>query len=232
MVYILLAALVGVGYLSGSVNYAIILTRVRTGKDIRELGNANPGTANVGRTLGRSWGALVLLFDILKGLLPMLAVRLFRFPGNGSWEVLAVFATGLAAVVGHCLPLFHGFRGGGGVATALPVYFFFTPVEFSVSMLLGGLVVALFVKDVQFRLGRWIPMMFVTIAPFLVAAVNALVSVPLLGRMSIGGHPWGVVAGVFATSVAVIAFNLEKLRTSLAQLQAGKADARSSAGGR
>jgi len=217
MVYAELAVMLVIGYLSGSVNFAIILTRIRTGRDIRDLGNANPGTANVGRMLGRGWGALVLLGDIVKGLLPLLAARALFFPSNGSGDALAVFATGLAAILGHCRPLFHGFRGGGGVATALPIYFFYTPVEFTVSMLLGGLIVALFVRNVQFRIGRWIPMMFVAIAPFLTLLVNALLSVPLVGALSIGGHQWGVPAGVFATSVLVLYFNFDKIRASLAQ---------------
>jgi acyl-phosphate glycerol 3-phosphate acyltransferase len=213
MRYAIGAAMIVAGYLSGSVNLAIIVTRLRTGKDIRDLGNANPGTANVGRTLGRGWGALVLLGDVLKGLIPMLAARLLFFGGDGTVDILAVFAVGLAAIVGHCRPVFYGFRGGGGIAASLPVFSFFAPVEFGASMLLGALIVALFVKNVQFRIGRWIPMMFVAIAPFLTAGVNALVAVPLGEGVSIGGHPWAVPAGMLATSLVVFAFNFKLLRS-------------------
>jgi glycerol-3-phosphate acyltransferase PlsY len=210
-----LALLVPAAYLSGSVSYAILVTRGRTGKDIRDLGNKNPGTANVGRTVGRGWGTLVLLLDVLKGLVPMLAARLLFFPGSGSQAILAVFAVGLAAIVGHCLPLLHGFRGGGGVGTSLGVYFFFTPLEFAASMLLGSLVVFLFIRGVQFRLGRWIPIMFVAIAPFLTLAVNLFVSVPLGAHLSLGGHPWSVTVGVFATSIVVLFFNARLLLATL-----------------
>ncbi|MCX7039495.1 MAG: glycerol-3-phosphate acyltransferase [Spirochaetes bacterium] len=218
----IVAAMMVVGYLSGSVNFAIIVTRLRTGKDIRDLGNANPGTANVGRSLGRGWGALVLLGDVLKGLIPMLAARRLFFGSDGSWNILAVFAIGLAGIVGHCRPIFHRFRGGGGIAASLPVFSFFAPIEFGVSMLLGALIVALFVRNVQFRIGRWIPMAFVTLAPFLTAAVNAAVSVPLGGRLSIGGHPWAVPIGMLATSVVVLAFNLGLLRTAFTNLRASR----------
>jgi acyl-phosphate glycerol 3-phosphate acyltransferase len=210
------AAILVAGYLSGSVNFAIIVTRLRAGKDIRDLGNANPGTANVGRTLGRGWGALVLLGDVLKGLIPMLAARLLFFGGDGSWDILAIYAMGIAAIVGHCRPIFHRFTGGGGIAASLPVFSFFAPVEFFASMLLGALIVALFVRNVQFRIGRWIPMMFVAIAPFLTAAVNAWVAVPLGAGVSIGGHPWAVPAGMLASSLVILAFNFKMLRSLIA----------------
>jgi glycerol-3-phosphate acyltransferase PlsY len=216
MRYAICAAMIVVGYLAGSVSFAIIVTRLRIGKDIRTLGNENPGTANVGRTLGRGWGALVFLGDMLKALLPMLAARLLFFRGNGFWEILAVFAAGLAAMVGHCRPLYFGFRGGGGAASALPVMFFFAPVEAAASLLLACLAVLLFVrKGVRFRIGRWIPMLFLTIAPFLATAVNALADVPLTARVSIGGHPWAVVVGMFATSFLVLGFSLKVLRQAV-----------------
>ena len=195
------AAMIVAGYLAGSVNFAIIVTRLRTGKDIRALGNENPGTANVGRTLGKGWGALVFFGDALKALLPMLAARLLFFPGNGSWEILAVCAVGIAAIVGHCRPLYYGFRGGGGAASALPVMFFFAPLEALGALLLASLAVVLFVPRVRFRIGRWIPMVFLTSAPFIAAAVNALVTVPLTPWLSIGGHAWAAIIGMFATAV-------------------------------
>lgn len=210
------AAMIAAGYLSGSVNFAIIVTRLRTGKDIRDMGNANPGTANVGRTLGRGWGALVLACDILKALIPMLAARLLFFGGDGAGDIAAVYAAGIAAIIGHCRPLFHRFRGGGGIAASLPVFSFFAPVEFFVSTLLGALIVWLFVKNVQFRIGRWIPIVFVAIAPFLTAAVNAGLAVRLGAGVSIGGHPWAVPAGMLATSLVVLGFNLTLLRSLIA----------------
>lgn len=214
------AALLAAGYLSGSVSFAIIVTRLRTGKDIRDMGNANPGTANVGRTLGRGWGALVLLGDVLKGLIPMLAARLLFFGGDGAGDIAAVYVVGIAAIVGHCRPVFHQFRGGGGIGASLPVFSFFAPVEFFVSMLLGALIVWLFVKNVQFRIGRWIPIVFVAIAPFITAAVNALVAVEVGAGVSIGGHPWTVPAGMLATSIVVLFFNLGLLRRTLSRRSA------------
>ena len=217
MAFIACAAMVLAGYLAGSVNFAIIVTRLRTGKDIRALGNENPGTANVGRTLGRGWGALVLLGDVLKALVPMLAARLLFFRGSGAWDILAVFAVGLAAITGHCRPLYYGFKGGSGAATALPVLFFFAPIEAFVSLMLGWIAVLVFVKGVRFRLGRWVPMLFLTIAPFLTTAMSLLLDVDLGPRLSIGGHPWAVPVGMFATSFLVMGFSFKVLRQAFAE---------------
>lgn len=217
------AALAVAGYLLGSVNFAILVTRLRTGKDIRTLGNQNPGTANVGRTLGRGWGAAVFLGDVLKALAPMLVARLAFFPGSTTGEVLAVYAAGIAAIVGHGRPLYFRFRGGGGAASALPVVFFFAPVEAMASLLLACLVVLLAVRSVRFRIGRWIPMMFLAIAPFLTAAVNALVRLPLGAGISIGGHPWAVVGGMFAAGLVVLWLSLPAIRQAFAD--AARSDA-------
>jgi glycerol-3-phosphate acyltransferase PlsY len=210
-----LAVGVAAGYLCGSVSFAILVTRFHTGEDIRQLGTRNPGTANVGRSLGRGWGTLVLLGDVAKCLLPMLAGRLLVFPGMDPGAILAVYAIGLAAVAGHCRPVFHGFRGGGGVAAALPIYFFFTPVEFALSMAVGGLVTFFFVRNASYRIGRWFPMIAVTIAPFLTLALNFAVSLPLGGIARLGGHPASVLVGVSATTVVLHAFNLRLTIASL-----------------
>jgi acyl-phosphate glycerol 3-phosphate acyltransferase len=215
-----LAVSVTAGYLCGSVSFAILVTRIRTGNDIRQLGNRNPGTANVGRSLGRGWGALVLLGDVLKCLLPMLAGRALFFSGSDAAAILAVYSIGWAAMAGHCRPVFYGFRGGGGIAVSLPIYFFFVPVEFALSIAAGGLVTFLFVRNVSFRVGRWLPMIFITIAPFLTLAATLTVSVPL-GRVArIGGHPWSVLVGVFATTLVLWAFNLRLIVASLSNPQA------------
>jgi glycerol-3-phosphate acyltransferase PlsY len=203
------------GYLCGSVNFAILVTRLRTGKDIRELGNRNPGTANVGRTLGRGWGTVVFFGDMAKALLPMLAGRLLFFSGPDPASILATYAIGWAAIAGHCRPLYHGFRGGGGVASSLPIYFFYTPGEFALAMALGALVTFLFVRNVSFRIGRWMPMIFVTIAPFITLPAALFIPEPLGGFAHVGGHAWSEPVGVFATTLILHAFNLPLTIASL-----------------
>jgi glycerol-3-phosphate acyltransferase PlsY len=106
------AALLAVllGYLLGAINMAILLSR-QQGVDIRELGSGNAGFANAARTLGKATAALVVCNDVGKGLL---AAFIGEALGGRDVAVLA----GAAAVLGHVYPVYFGFRGGKGVATA------------------------------------------------------------------------------------------------------------------
>jgi acyl-phosphate glycerol 3-phosphate acyltransferase len=206
--------LIPAAYLYASLNWAILITRRTRGVDIRTLGTGNPGAANVGRNVGRGWGALVYFLDLSKSLLPLAAGRLWLFPGSGPWDYAALLATGIAAVAGHCRSVFHRFRGGGGIATSMGVYLFFVPVEFMASVLLGFAGASCLKSRVRFFMGQWTPILFVTLTPFLTLAFNWL-RVPLRGRVSIGGHPWWVLAGTFLTSLFVLAMNWKFLARKL-----------------
>lgn len=102
-------------YLIGSLSAAVIVCKVLRLPDPRTQGSRNPGATNVLRFGGKKAAAIVLAGDTLKGLLPMLIAKLLHVDDN----VLA--AVGLAAFLGHLYPLFFGFQGGKGVATALGV---------------------------------------------------------------------------------------------------------------
>ncbi|EGV30865.1 Glycerol-3-phosphate acyltransferase [Thiorhodococcus drewsii AZ1] len=104
-------------YLLGSVSSAIIVCRVMGLPDPRTQGSNNPGATNVLRIGGKKPAAITLVGDSLKGLIPMLVAHLL---GLGP---AALASVGLAAFVGHLYPVFFGFRGGKGVATALGVQF-------------------------------------------------------------------------------------------------------------
>ena len=100
-------------YLLGSVSSAIIFCRLAGLPDPRENGSRNPGTTNVLRIGGRLSALGVLLFDVLKGMLPIaLALRFGLEPSEIGFIALA-------ACLGHVFPIFFRFRGGKGVATAL-----------------------------------------------------------------------------------------------------------------
>ena len=207
--------LIPAAYLYASLNWAILIASRVRGVDIRRLGTGNPGAANTARNLGTGWGALVYFLDLSKSLLPMAAGRLWLFPGSGPWDYAALLATGIAAIAGHCHSVFHGFRGGGGISTSMGVYLLFIPVEFMASVLLGfGAAMSLKAR-VRFPMGQWTPILFVTLTPFLTLSLNWAVRVPLWGRVSIGGHPWWVVAGTFLTSLFVLAMNLRFLARKL-----------------
>lgn len=115
-------SLVVVAYLLGSVSSAIIVCRLMGLPDPRSEGSGNPGATNVlriggGGAKGKRAAAITLFGDSLKGVLPMLIAQLLGQPP------LALALVGLAAFLGHLYPVFFGFRGGKGVATALGVQF-------------------------------------------------------------------------------------------------------------
>jgi glycerol-3-phosphate acyltransferase PlsY len=115
-------------YLLGSVSSAIIVCRLMGLPDPRTQGSNNPGATNVLRIGGKKAAAVTLVGDSLKGLVPMLIAHLL----GGGPAVLA--ATGLAAFLGHLYPVYFGFRGGKGVATALGVQFgLYWPIGLSVA---------------------------------------------------------------------------------------------------
>ena len=220
----LLASLVG--YLSGSVNYAIIVTKAVTGGDIREMGNHVPGMSNVLRTVGKKWGALVCALDALKGLVPLVLARAFLFPADASYDFGCLYLVGIAAVLGHCKPLFHGFRGGGGIATFLGVSLFFVPVEFLFSMLVGGLVSMRFFKKAEHMFTQWTPVMFTILTPFVTLATTLWLDIPLFLHLSIGGHPWTVAAGAFVMSFMLLGLNtkfMKRRATEYQEIQEGSA---------
>ena len=102
-----------VGYLLGSIPTGLWLGRWRGGVDIRGSGSGRTGATNTFRSLGVRWSVLVLLLDALKGAAPILITAAVWDSPTG--EVLA----GLAAIVGHQFPLYAGFQGGRGAATAM-----------------------------------------------------------------------------------------------------------------
>lgn len=105
--------LVVFAYLLGSVSFGLLLDRLYGKHDLRQSGSGNIGATNVARTMGKTAGLLTLLGDACKGLI---AVWLAQRWGSSEW-VSGGAAT--MAVVGHMFPLYHGLRGGKGVATAL-----------------------------------------------------------------------------------------------------------------
>lgn len=99
-------------YLMGSVSSAIVVSRALGLQDPRKVGSGNPGATNVLRHSGKKAAIITLAGDILKGALPLLAARAYGVePMILAWVMLAAF-------LGHVFPVFHGFRGGKGVATA------------------------------------------------------------------------------------------------------------------
>jgi glycerol-3-phosphate acyltransferase PlsY len=124
-------AVVVAAYLIGSVSFAWILAKRLKGVDLRTVGSGNLGATNAARVLGRRLGSVVYVLDFAKGLLPVVLVRALTAgekAGASIGPVPLTILAGLAAIVGHCFPVWHQFRGGKGVATASGVVAGLTPL--------------------------------------------------------------------------------------------------------
>jgi glycerol-3-phosphate acyltransferase PlsY len=110
------AVAIVVGYLIGSLSFAVLVSRAYGLPDPHTYGSGNPGATNVLRTGNRAAAALTLAGDTIKGWLAVWLVLVFG-PGQGVHEA-APALVGLAAFLGHLYPVFFGFKGGKGVATA------------------------------------------------------------------------------------------------------------------
>lgn len=112
------------GYLFGSIPFGLLLTRLAGLGDVRNIGSGNIGATNVLRTGNKGLAAATLLLDLLKGVVPVvLAGMYFALDGTGETrDVAKAFAAG-GAVLGHCFPVWLGFKGGKGVATNAGVSF-------------------------------------------------------------------------------------------------------------
>lgn len=117
-------------YLIGSIPFAYLLTRRLRGIDVRRVGSGNVGAANVFRTTGVSIGLTVMALDMAKGLGVVLIARRF------DPSPISVSTVGLAAIVGHVFPVWIGFRGGKGVATACGVFAVLAPIATAAASLL------------------------------------------------------------------------------------------------
>jgi acyl phosphate:glycerol-3-phosphate acyltransferase len=114
-----------VGYLVGSLSFAVIVSRGMGLADPRSYGSGNPGATNVLRSGNKAAAIATLALDALKGYVPVLAAVMLAEPYG--WGDTTIALTGLAAFIGHLWPLFFKFKGGKGVATAAGVLFGLNP---------------------------------------------------------------------------------------------------------
>lgn len=160
------------GYLCGSFPTGYVAVKIKTGQDLRILGSGNVGATNAGRVLGRSWGIIVALVDMLKGGVAVLLCRFF-FPDD-----LAVSLCAAAAVLGHNYPVWLRFQGGKGVATTMGTLFFVAPLFSCIIVLASG--------------GLWLVVLFLFRYVSL-ASLVALLSLPVMASMTALGWARGFV---------------------------------------
>ena len=134
MMYTAISALLG--YLIGSVNFAVIFSKIIYGKDIRNSGSGNPGATNAVRIYGKKFGLAIFFCDFSKGMIAVAAAKLLVLLTDAPYE--AMLMAGFFAQLGHILPVFHRFRGGKGVATAVGAAFAVMPLTAVILLLLFG----------------------------------------------------------------------------------------------
>lgn len=172
-----------IAYLLGSVDFGVIVPRLM-GTDIYAHGSGNPGTSNVLRTVGKKAAAVVMVGDGLKGLVAAAIGDLMVGEAVG-------FACAFAAVVGHVFPVWHQFRGGRGVATALGAGLWLEP--------LWGVIMAV----------SW----WATVAKTKTASIASLsVMVLMVPGYAIFGHRGASLGWAAATAVLVIAKHAPNIR--------------------
>ena len=181
-----------VGYLVGTIPFALLLAKRWGGADLRAVGSGNLGATNVMRASGLTPGLIVAALDVSKGMASVLiAERLVANPASA-----AASAAGLAAIVGHIYPVWLGFRGGKGVATACGVFAVLAPMAAVAAL-------AVFVASVW--LTKYIS----------VGSVLGSAALPPAAYLS-GEAASVVTAGVAAASLIVF-----RHRSNLARLRAG-----------
>jgi len=118
------------GYLLGSIPTGLILAKLFSKIDPRKIGSKNIGATNVFRSAGTTLGVLTLVGDLLKGTIPV--VIAIQWGESDAWIAMA----GLTPFLGHIFPIFLGFKGGKGVATALGVYLVISPIAVLIEFLI------------------------------------------------------------------------------------------------
>ena len=114
---------VPMGYLFGSIPFGLLLAKLFGGGDVRQHGSGNIGATNVSRVAGPLAGLLTLLLDTGKG-----AAAVFLASRVSGQSATAIILAGVAALAGHCFPVWLGFKGGKGVATGLGVFLALCPL--------------------------------------------------------------------------------------------------------
>ncbi len=134
---------IAVGYFLGSVNTAILYSRIRCKEDIRDYGSGNAGMTNMLRTYGKAAAAVTLAGDMLKAVIAVLIARVigaYIIPGHEFVE-FASYTAAFFSVAGHCFPVYHKFRGGKGVATAAGAMLILSPLTFLICAVIFALLV-------------------------------------------------------------------------------------------
>jgi len=182
------------GYLFGSISSAILVSKLFRLDDPRQVGSGNPGATNVLRSGNKFAAALTLLGDVLKGVIPVVLAEHY----SGSTPIIAMVA--IAAFMGHLFPIFFGFKGGKGVATAIGVF-----------IALSWKLFAIFVATwaITAVISR-----YSSLSGLMAAAVTGVASFAIFNQ----SHQHQLIGAVFW----IVAFLFQRHRANIERLRSGK----------
>lgn len=182
------------GYLIGSISTAIIAAKIFGLGDPREVGSGNPGATNVLRSGSKAAAAVTLLGDVAKGVIPVLLAQHF------GASIAAIALTALAAFLGHLYPIFFGFKGGKGVATAIGVYLALD-LRLAAVFILVWLVTALVSR-------------YSSLASLVASGITGLASFAIFNQQS----QLQIIGAVFM----IVAFTFKRHRENIERLKSGR----------
>ena len=181
------------GYLFGSISSAVIVSKIFRLGDPREIGSGNPGATNVLRSGNKFAAALTLLGDVLKGVLPVILAQ-YAGVSNGVIAMVSI-----AAFMGHLFPIFFGFKGGKGVATAIGIF-----GALSLTLLLVFIITWLLVAAIS---------RYSSLASLLATMVTGLASFAVFNQQ----QELQLIGGVFW----IVAFTFQRHRENIERLRDG-----------
>ena len=190
------------GYLLASFSSAVLVSRLAYGTDIRTIGSGNAGATNILRAYGWKPAVPVLVVDVAKGFLPTLLAPRLQFADMPGLEGVLPLVAGAAAVLGHCYPIFAGFRGGKGVATATGMFLALYPTVVPAC-------IAVFVATIAAT--RYVSL----------ASVGACVSMPIVLAALRYGLGYDVSGATLWVTTLLAGFIVFEHRANLTRVRAG-----------
>jgi len=191
-----------ISYLVGSIPFGYVIA-IAKGVDVRKEGSGNIGATNVGRVLGRKFGAIIFILDLLKGFVVVLLVPIFvsdiEFPATS--DNLLVILCGLCVLIGHAFPVYLKFKGGKAVATSFGVFIWLAPIPVAIAF------------------GVWILTVIVSRYVSLGSMAGAIALMG--GVIGLGSSPFGSGKYLTALSIAVAILIIIKHISNIKRIIAG-----------
>ena len=202
MVYGILA--IAIAYLIGSFPTAYLVTRLRTGKDIRKLGSGNVGAHNVYEHVGMPYAILTGIVDVMKGIIAVIIAQVLILNDISMGRdmpvdqaLLLTMGAALAVVIGHIWPVSLKFQGGNGIATTLGILFMLMTREVLIAVLVALVVLS------------------ITRNPILSINLSLLGTIPIAG--SLMHDSWYIYLGFSLVLIAILVLNfLPTMKTAMA----------------